>query len=250
MKPRTLILIVLAMVTIGLGGVPSQSPVAPQQQVFTPASAPEINIRKQCSLPHSSGRVGGGVAVDLRRLHVEPASKEASADGSVMTSPFVRRSLRGPHPRRAREEEPGRHDAPHHEGRRPRRRSAGSQAVGEVPEAAETLTRYDASYPFMNEKQVIMGETTIGGRRELSNDEGLFDIMELQRLALERASTAREAIQDHGRVRRRSTVTATPASASRSVTRPRSGTSRSSAQAPSTRARCGRRCASRRVTSA
>jgi dipeptidase len=66
--------------------------------------------------------------------------------------------------------------------------------VGVIPQAAQTLTRYDASYPFMNEKGVIIGETTIGGRRELYNDEGMFDIMELERLALERASTAREAI--------------------------------------------------------
>jgi dipeptidase len=67
--------------------------------------------------------------------------------------------------------------------------------VGEIPQVAQTFTRYDASYPFMNEKGVIIGETTIGGRRELYNDEGLFDIMELERLALERASTAREAIK-------------------------------------------------------
>jgi len=50
----------------------------------------------------------------------------------------------------------------------------------------------------MNEKQVEIGETTIGGRRELYNDEGWFDIMELERVALERASTAREAIRIMG----------------------------------------------------
>jgi len=70
--------------------------------------------------------------------------------------------------------------------------------VGVIPQVAQTFTRYDASYPFMNEKGVIIGETTIGGRRELINDEGLFDIMELERLALERASTAREAIKIMG----------------------------------------------------
>jgi dipeptidase len=67
--------------------------------------------------------------------------------------------------------------------------------VGEIPQVEKTFTRYDASYPFMNEKGVIIGETTIGGRRELFNDEGLFDIMELERLALERASSARDAIK-------------------------------------------------------
>jgi dipeptidase len=72
--------------------------------------------------------------------------------------------------------------------------------VGEMPQVARTLTRYDASYPFMNEKGVIIGETTIGGRRELYNDEGLMDIMELERIALERASTAREAITIMGQM--------------------------------------------------
>jgi dipeptidase len=70
--------------------------------------------------------------------------------------------------------------------------------VGEVPQVAQTFTRYDASYPFMNEKGVIIGETTIGGRRELYNDDGLFDIMELERLALERGATAREVIRIMG----------------------------------------------------
>ena len=72
--------------------------------------------------------------------------------------------------------------------------------VGEMPQVAQTFTRYDASYPFMNEKGVIIGETTIGGRRELYNDEGLMDIMELERIALERATTAREAITIMGQM--------------------------------------------------
>ncbi|MGE5359562.1 MAG: dipeptidase [Bacteroidales bacterium] len=70
--------------------------------------------------------------------------------------------------------------------------------VGEIPEAPLTFTRFDASYPFMNEKGVQIGETTIMGRRELYNTEGWMDIMELERIALERASSAREAIQIMG----------------------------------------------------
>ena len=70
--------------------------------------------------------------------------------------------------------------------------------VGEIPEVEQTFSRYDAAYPFMNEKQVAIGETTNGGKRELYNDEGIFDIMELERVALERASTAREAIKIMG----------------------------------------------------
>jgi dipeptidase len=70
--------------------------------------------------------------------------------------------------------------------------------VGEIPQVEKTFTRYDASYPFLNEKGVIIGETTIGGRRELYNEDGIFDIMELERLALERGSTAREVIRIMG----------------------------------------------------
>ena len=73
-----------------------------------------------------------------------------------------------------------------------------AKKVGEIAEVEQTFTRYDAAYSFMNEKQVGIGETTISGRRELFNDEGLFDIMELERVALERATTAREAIRIMG----------------------------------------------------
>ena len=47
----------------------------------------------------------------------------------------------------------------------------------------------------MNEKGLAIGETTIGGRRELENDEGLFLIENLEAIVLERTSTAREAIK-------------------------------------------------------
>ena len=104
--------------------------------------------------------------------------------------------------------------------------------VGDMPQVAQTFTRYDASYPFMNEKGVIIGETTIGGRRELYNDEGLMDIMELERIALERASTAREAIADHGRVRREVRLRRQRRVPDRRRRRRRSGSSRSSAPGP------------------
>jgi dipeptidase len=70
--------------------------------------------------------------------------------------------------------------------------------IGEIPQVEHTYAYMNASYSFQNEKQVGIGETTIGGRREMNNPEGWFDIVELQRIALERASTAREAIQIMG----------------------------------------------------
>lgn len=48
---------------------------------------------------------------------------------------------------------------------------------------------------LINERQVALGETTTGGRRELRNPEGLLDYSALMLLTLERAETARDAIR-------------------------------------------------------
>lgn len=65
---------------------------------------------------------------------------------------------------------------------------------GTIPQVRHTYRYLDTAYPCMNEKQLAMGETTIGGRDTLRNKRGLFVIEELQRIALERCTTAREAI--------------------------------------------------------
>lgn len=66
---------------------------------------------------------------------------------------------------------------------------------GEIPEVAQTYRYFNVAYPAMNEKGLSIGETTIGGRSELRNDEGLFLIENLQAIVLERTATAREAIR-------------------------------------------------------
>jgi dipeptidase len=66
---------------------------------------------------------------------------------------------------------------------------------GEIPEVANTYRYFNVAYPAMNEKGLAIGETTIGGRRELRNDEGLFLIENLQAIVLERTTTARDAIR-------------------------------------------------------
>ncbi|BDX38131.1 dipeptidase [Tenuifilaceae bacterium CYCD] len=66
--------------------------------------------------------------------------------------------------------------------------------VGEIPVAKETFTFLNTAYPCLNEKQLAMGETTITGAKELVNEKGMFQIEELQRIALQRCSTARDAI--------------------------------------------------------
>jgi len=71
----------------------------------------------------------------------------------------------------------------------------GMTLKGNIPEVAHTYRYFNVAYPAMNEKGLAIGETTIGGRRELRNDEGLFLIENLQALALERTTTARDAIQ-------------------------------------------------------
>ncbi len=71
----------------------------------------------------------------------------------------------------------------------------GLQLKGYIPEVAQTYRYFNVAYPAMNEKGLAIGETTISGRRELRNDEGLFLIENLQALALERTTTARDAIR-------------------------------------------------------
>ncbi len=70
--------------------------------------------------------------------------------------------------------------------------------VGEIPQAPVTYTYFHIGYPFMNENQVIMGETTWSGKRELRNAQGWMTIEQLQVFGLQRATTAREAIQIMG----------------------------------------------------
>ncbi len=70
----------------------------------------------------------------------------------------------------------------------------GLEALGEVPQAPETFRFVHTVYPCLNEHQLAMGETTIGGRRELRSSIGIFSIEELQKIAIARCRTAREAI--------------------------------------------------------
>ncbi|MDR2824555.1 MAG: C69 family dipeptidase [Prevotellaceae bacterium] len=65
---------------------------------------------------------------------------------------------------------------------------------GEIPEAEETFAFLYTAYPCMNEKNLAIGETTIEGRKELENENGMFYIEELERIALQRCTTARQAI--------------------------------------------------------
>ncbi|MCQ2142912.1 MAG: C69 family dipeptidase [Bacteroidales bacterium] len=60
-----------------------------------------------------------------------------------------------------------------------------------IPQVARTFQ----TVGNMNEKQLIIGETTYGGRSELWDEEGLMDYGSMIYIALQRCSTAREAIR-------------------------------------------------------
>ena len=70
----------------------------------------------------------------------------------------------------------------------------GIERLGEIPQVPQTFGYFDTAYPCMNERQLAMGESTFEGRKQLKSDLGLFYVEELQRLALERTSSAREAV--------------------------------------------------------
>ena len=71
---------------------------------------------------------------------------------------------------------------------------------GTIPQARSTYQFLNTSYPCLNEKQLGIGETTISGRKELENKNGMFMIEELEKIALQRCSTARDAIRLIGKL--------------------------------------------------
>jgi len=72
----------------------------------------------------------------------------------------------------------------------------GGKVLGQVPYPAHTWRVVN----LQNEHQVAIGETTTTGRAELRNPDGLLHYWTLMRLALQRATTAREAIEVMGRL--------------------------------------------------
>jgi dipeptidase len=67
-----------------------------------------------------------------------------------------------------------------------------SSRGGKIPQVAHT---YKVFSGLMNEHQLALAETTFGGRHELHNPQGLIRYPLMMQLALQRAKTAREAIQ-------------------------------------------------------
>lgn len=72
------------------------------------------------------------------------------------------------------------------------------EKVGEIPEAEKTYTYFHVGYPIMNEKSVVIGEFTWGGRSENECPTAWMMIEQLQVFGLQRGATAREVINIMG----------------------------------------------------
>ncbi len=70
----------------------------------------------------------------------------------------------------------------------------------DIPQVAHTYAYIHGMFGYMNENQVALGESTIGCQRKMRNPTpaAKFDITMLTLMAMERAKTAREAIQTMG----------------------------------------------------
>lgn len=66
---------------------------------------------------------------------------------------------------------------------------------GEIPQPANTYKYLNTALPPINENQVAVGESTFGGNEIMKSDNGVIDYYELNRIMVERATTAREAIR-------------------------------------------------------
>ncbi|MCQ2343809.1 MAG: C69 family dipeptidase [Paludibacteraceae bacterium] len=71
----------------------------------------------------------------------------------------------------------------------------GVKVKGQIPQARHTYRFLNTAYPCLNEHQLAIGETTISGRDTLRNTNGMFMIEELERVVLQRCTTARDAIR-------------------------------------------------------
>lgn len=67
--------------------------------------------------------------------------------------------------------------------------------IGTIPQVPHTFKYFNTAYPCLNEHQLAIGESTIGGRATLKSDSGLIECQTLCMLLMQRCSTARDAIR-------------------------------------------------------
>ena len=73
--------------------------------------------------------------------------------------------------------------------------TTGVRLAGTIPQETHTYAYLNTAYPCLNEHQLAIGETTFGGPAECRSDKGMFMVEELQRVVLQRCTTARDAIR-------------------------------------------------------
>ena len=150
MRSRKLLLLFFVLVLGGLVGIAE----APQQQAQNQQGTQLIgNPKKMCGWPPPSGVSAAEYENACSACTSMPVSKEASADGSTMTS----HSCDGHYEFRIHVVA-GKKSAAG--AMRPMMKGGGlgadrrpEEKVGEIPEVDQTFTRYDAAYPFMNESR-------------------------------------------------------------------------------------------------
>jgi dipeptidase len=77
------------------------------------------------------------------------------------------------------------------------------EIAGYIPEVEHTYAYFDAVYGVMKERQLGIGESTAGAKTRAEpqpKGEALFDVAALSRVAMERCTTAREAIKLMGKL--------------------------------------------------
>ena len=123
------------------------------------------------------------------------AGKDATIDGSVMTAHTVDwRYDSDIDIRPAQDHAPGTM-APIYENI-PYNEQAANPLIklGEIPQVPHTYKYFHGAYPYANEHQLIIGETTLGGEKNTVNSpEAIMTIEQAEVFALERTKTAREA---------------------------------------------------------
>ena len=73
--------------------------------------------------------------------------------------------------------------------------TTGIRVAGTISEVEHTYAYLNTAYPCLNEKQLAIGESTFSGPDTLENPDAMFLIEELERIALQRCTTARQAIK-------------------------------------------------------
>ncbi len=192
-KPR-LFLFLLALAVLALGGAMWSGPQK------TPPAAPGV-----CA-------VCGDIDPRLEACTVIMVGKNASTDGSVMTTHTCDCGICDWTFRRvpAADHKPGDVRRIYHvdqfgtippeQGLKWDRVFRDNFAGLEIPEVPHTHGYLHGAFGYMNDRQVSIGESTIGCQPKMENSTPVakFDITMLTLLAMERASTAREAIKVMG----------------------------------------------------